>query len=118
MKQLLNLTLLLISNTIMMGQIPKVSSGHLERHTNFQSEYVDARNVDVWLPEDYSSDKQYAVLYMHDGQMLFDASNTWNNQEWAVDEHLSMLKKEGHVRDCIVVGIWNNGEYRHEEYFP
>jgi len=118
MKRLFNLNLLLIFSTIMMAQIPKVSSGHIERHTNFQSEYVDARNVDVWLPEGYSSNRQYAVLYMHDGQMLFDASSTWNKQEWAVDEHLSTLIKEGRVRDCIVVGIWNNGEYRHAEYFP
>ena len=53
--------------------IPKVVSGRIERVENFQSKYVTARNIDVWLPEGYSASAKYAVLYMHDGQMLYDA---------------------------------------------
>jgi enterochelin esterase-like enzyme len=79
---------------------------------------VPARNVDVWLPDNYSASKKYAVLYMHDGQMLFDSSITWNKQEWGVDETLAQLMKEQKIRDCIVVGIWNGGKSRHPEYFP
>jgi enterochelin esterase-like enzyme len=55
---------------------------------------------------------------MHDGQMLFDSSATWNRQEWGVDETLGKLLAERKVRDCIVVGIWNNSPYRHAEFFP
>jgi enterochelin esterase-like enzyme len=55
---------------------------------------------------------------MHDGQMLFDSTTTWNRQEWAVDETAGRLILEGKIRPCIVVGIWNAGPARHSEYFP
>ena len=96
----------------------KGSSGAIKRFSHFQSTFVDARNIDVWLPEGYTPVKKYAVLYMHDGQMLFDSSNNWNHQEWQVDEIAGKLIKEKKIRDCIVVGIWNNGQFRHAEYFP
>ena len=79
---------------------------------------MPARNVDVWLPDNYTASKKYAVLYMHDGQMLFDSSITWNKQEWGVDETLNQLIQQNKIRDCIVVGIWNGGKSRHPEYFP
>ena len=99
-------------------QVPKVSSGKIERFENFPSQYVDARNIDVWLPDGYSDKEKYAVLYMHDGQMLFDADITWNKQSWEVDETAGKLNAEGKIKKFIVVGIWNNGAKRHPEYFP
>ena len=95
-----------------------ISSGALERIENFPSNFVSPRNVDIWLPENYSRDQKYAVIYMHDGQMLFDASTTWNNQEWGVDEVVTELIKNETIKECIVVGIWNSGESRHSDYFP
>ncbi len=95
----------------------KVSAGSIERYL-FRSDYVDERNIDVWLPEDYSGSRKYAVLYMHDGQMLYDASGAWNAKEWDVDTTVDKLMKEGKIRDVIVVGIYNNGNKRHIEYFP
>lgn len=100
------------------AQLPNVASGKIERYADFKSAVIEARNVDVWLPADYSASKKYAVLYMHDGQMLFDSATTWNKQEWHVDETVSKLIAEGKIMDCIVVGIWNNGIYRHADYFP
>ena len=97
---------------------PKVSSGKIIRIDSLHSKYVDLRNIDVWLPENFSESKKYPVIYMHDGQMLFDSSNTWNHQEWQVDEVLSELITREEIRECIVVGIWNNGDYRYSEYFP
>ncbi|MBK9356405.1 MAG: glycoside hydrolase family 127 protein [Bacteroidales bacterium] len=93
------------------------TSGTIERFMNFRSACVDARNVDVWLPEGYSTKKRYAVLYMHDGQMLFDSTSNWNKQEWGVDETIGRLVRENKMKDCIVVGIWNTTK-RHAEYFP
>ena len=84
---------------------------------NFESKYVKERNVDVWLPRGYSSSKKYAVLYMHDGQMLFDSTTTWNKQEWGVDETMQKLIDEKKIRNTIVVGI-SNTDLRHSEYFP
>ena len=95
-----------------------VCSGTVQRISAFPSRYVDARNIDIWLPGNYDTTKRYNVLYMHDGQMLYDTATTWNKQEWQVDEWVSRLTNEGRIEDCIVVGIWNNGQQRHAEYFP
>ena len=108
----------IIAWTSLTAQSISTSSGKVIRFENFGSKYVDARNVDVWLPECYDGKTKFSVLYMHDGQMLFDSSSTWNHQEWGVDETLAMLMKEKKIRNCIVVGIWNNGKKRHAEYFP
>ena len=50
------------------GESLQLSSGKVERIKNFKSAFVPPRNVDVWLPDNYSAKNQYAVLYMHDGQ--------------------------------------------------
>ena len=100
------------------SQPPLPNGGSIRHFENFSSRFIAARNVDVWLPDGYSVKKRYPVLYMHDGQMLFDSTHTWNHQEWQVDETISNLIKESKIRECIVVGIWNNSEYRHADYFP
>lgn len=100
------------------SQDVKVSSGKVQRFENFKSNFVDARNVDVWLPDGYSDKEKYAVLYMHDGNMLYDAETTWNKQAWEVDQIAGKLIAENKTRKFIVVGIWNNGQKRHLEYFP
>jgi enterochelin esterase-like enzyme len=55
---------------------------------------------------------------MHDGQMLFDSTTTWNKQEWGVDEGLGKLIADKKIKECIVVGVWNGGVTRHADYFP
>lgn len=96
----------------------QVSSGKVQRFDSFKSEFIDARNIDVWVPDDYSIDDKYAVLYMNDGQMLFDSTKTWNKQSWEVDEVASKLMAESLTKKFIVVGIWNNEKKRHAEYLP
>lgn len=71
--------------------IPTPSVGKVERIEDFPSRFVTPRDVDVWLPPGYSAQRKYAVLYMQDGQMLFDASITWNKQEWRADETAAAL---------------------------
>jgi len=100
------------------NQMPEVVGGRIERMENFKSEYVTPRNIDIWLPEGYPGSDDYAVLYMHDGQMLFDPARTWNNQAWNIDDVASKLIAEGKVRNFIIVGIWNGGSTRHRDYFP
>ena len=97
---------------------PDVTVGRIERLAAVPSAFVDARPIDVWLPADYTPTKRYAVLYMQDGQNLFDASQTWNKAAWNVHEALSKLMQQGRVQDTIVVGIPNNGKYRYSEYYP
>lgn len=98
--------------------MPQVTSGTLQRLENFPSRYVDARHIDVWLPDGYGPGKRYDVLYMQDGQMLFDANTTWNRQAWNVDATMTKLIAAGGIAETIVVGIWNNGKLRYAEYFP
>ncbi len=98
--------------------LPKVSAGSVQHIDSFKSKFVNPRNVDIWLPEGYNPKSKYAVLYMHDGQMLFDSTTTWNKQEWGVDETLTQLMTENKIKNCIVVAIFNNGKTRHSEYFP
>jgi enterochelin esterase-like enzyme/DUF1680 family protein len=119
MKKLLVKLHFLLLPILINAQTAQVSSGKIIHYDKFKSNFVDARNVDVWLPDGYSPKKKYAVLYMHDGRVLFDiVVNTMSNGEWRVDETLGMLIKEKKVRNCIVVGIWNNNEKRFAEYFP
>lgn len=95
-----------------------LSSGTIKRIDSFLSKYVRSRTVDIWLPNNYSNHEKYAVLYMHDGQMLFDANTTWNKQEWKVDEIIGSLIDSAKIRDCIVVAIWNHSDIRHSDYYP
>ena len=80
------------------------------RISDFKSQFVTPRNIDVWLPEDYSKTKKYAVLYMQDGQMLYDPDLTWNKQSWNVEETVAELIKSKKIQNTIVVGIWNDSK--------
>ena len=97
--------------------IPAVNHGSLERFSDFKSQHVPARDVVVWLPEGYQTGDSCDVLYMHDGNMLFDATTTWNGKEWCVDEVMDSLIRSNRIRPCIVVGIYNTQD-RLTEYFP
>lgn len=72
------------------------------------------RQVRLYLPPGYAtSNKRYPVLYMHDGQNLFDEATAYAG-EWKVDETLDALAKEGRL-ELIVVGIDNGQEKRMTE---
>jgi enterochelin esterase-like enzyme len=93
------------------------ASGRLVEHPDMTSAHAATRDVTVWLPTGYdASDARYPVLYMHDGQNLFDASRAPFG-EWCVDEHLGRLIAAGQVRAPIVVGVWNT-PLRLREYVP
>ena len=99
------------------GKDPQVSSGTLEFYHDFHSVHISPRTVTVWLPDGYQTGEECCVLYMHDGQMLFDSTTTWNRQEWKVDEVLGRLMADGTVKRTIVVGIDNTPE-RLRELLP
>lgn len=93
--------------------------GRVERHADFPSRHVAPRHVEVWLPPGYdaAAAKRYAVLYMHDGQNLFDPAHSNFNKVWAADAHVAKLAREGRIRDTIVVGLWSTPA-RYREYAP
>ena len=95
-----------------------VSAGTIVDLGVLKSRYADPRRVVVWLPPGYSRRGQkYSVLYMHDGQNLFDKATAGYGMEWEIDEHLSKLIADNKVRPTIVVGIWNTPK-RLQEYVP
>ena len=75
------------------------------------------RRIWIYLPPDYKvSNESYPVLYMHDGQNIFDDRTSYSG-EWQVDETLDKLYTEKNLK-MIVVGIDNGGEKRLNEYSP
>jgi enterochelin esterase-like enzyme len=99
------------------GQIPSVSQGRIERWADFPSRFVAARNIDVWLPPGYDGKARCPVIYMQDGQMLFDARMAWNGVSWEIADTAGRLIRAGKMPSSIIVGIWSNGPQRFGEYF-
>lgn len=99
------------------------SASQLRRHEQFQSEFLEQhRDVLVWLPPGYGTDaanRRYPVLYMHDGQNLFEPDTAFKQGEyWRVGETAAGLIAQGRIEPLIVVGIYNTGEMRIDEYTP
>lgn len=95
------------------------ATGTLDAWQDVPSRYVAARDVDVWLPPGYAAhpERRYPVLYMQDGQNLFDPALVFNHADWDIDGTMTRLVAAGAVRAAIVVGIWNTPR-RFEEYMP
>lgn len=94
-------------------------TGALYRYENFPTKTTDARNIDVWLPPDYekNSKKRYTVVYMHDGQNLFNPKDAANGVDWGVDETMTRLIESGEIKAAIIVGIWHTPK-RTLEFIP
>lgn len=94
----------------------------LHRHEQFHSAFLaDDRDLLVWLPPGYAGepDRRYPVLYMHDGQNLFDPDTAFQpGEHWRVGETASELIVADHLQPLIIVGIYNTGEERIHEYTP
>jgi predicted alpha/beta superfamily hydrolase len=94
-------------------------SGTLERFEQFPSQFVAARHVDVWLPPGYAhnSAQRFPVIYMHDGQNLFDPAESYSGIDWGIDEAVTWLVEKNQIPAPIIVGIWNS-PLRIKEYMP
>ncbi len=100
--------------------------GTLVHYQDFPSTGIATRTVDVWLPDDYgaASADGYPVIYMHDGQFMFDRSHSpyaGTDWLWDVDKTMTRLIREGEIRAAIVVSVWMNDRKkvsRRAEYMP
>jgi predicted alpha/beta superfamily hydrolase len=101
---------------------PRRLKCELRMHRAFHSRFLARdRDIIVYLPPCYFDDphRRYAVFYLHDGQNLFDPATSFiPGQDWKADETADELIASGRLDPLIIVGIYNMGEDRIDEYTP
>jgi len=96
-------------------------TGNIKMHRAFRSRILgNRRDILVYVPPGYRrfSRKSYPVLYLHDGQNVFDAATSFGGVEWGVDETSERLIRTRIIEPVIVVAVANIGEDRVHEYTP
>lgn len=92
----------------------------LKVHRGFRSRFLpDARDLIVYLPPGYDEEsaRTYPVLYLHDGQNLFDPATSYvKGKTWMVREHADAAIEAGDVEPLVIVGVYNTGDRRLAEY--
>jgi predicted alpha/beta superfamily hydrolase len=98
------------------------ATGDLRLHEFRSRTFRNTRFLRVWLPPEYdnpvNAGRRYPVLYLNDGQNLFESMTAFGGVEWQVDETADRLIREGVVPPMIIVGIDNSGKNRFREYMP
>src|SRR5712692_7352333 len=92
--------------------------GRFHTHTDFPSAFLDnRRTLTVWLPPGYDDDPhaRFPVLYLHDGQNVFEAHRAPGGVSWQAHATAGRLIRAGRLRPVILVGIDNTPE-RLDEY--
>jgi predicted alpha/beta superfamily hydrolase len=103
---------------------PHTLTGHIHILRGFRSAALgNHRNISVYLPPDYfepsAATRRYPVLYMHDGQNLFDGATAFiPGQDWRVDETAEALIRAGRLSPLIIVAIDHAGDARGHELTP
>ncbi len=94
-------------------------TGEVRHHENVEVNGLPNRDVWVWLPPKYeeNKEKRYPVLYMHDGQNVFNPATSFTQVDWQVDEWADSLIRNEIIEEIIVVAIENTAD-RREEYAP
>ncbi len=95
-------------------------TGDIRTHESFSSAHLPSEHtVLVYLPPGYEQDvdRRYPVLYLHDGQNVFDQATAFG-EEWRVDETAQEMITARSIEPLIIVGIYNAGTARIEEYTP
>ncbi|OGS05550.1 MAG: hypothetical protein A3I76_00800 [Elusimicrobia bacterium RIFCSPLOWO2_02_FULL_61_11] len=95
--------------------------GIMKFHRGFYSRILkNRRTLLVCLPFTYKAEKarRYPVIYMHDGQNVFDSATSYSGVEWGAYETAAALAKEEPPLEAIIVGIYNKGKERISEYAP
>jgi enterochelin esterase-like enzyme len=98
------------------------ATGDLRLHEFHSRIFRNTRWLRVWLPPGYddaeNAGRRYPVLYLNDGQNLFEGATAFNGVEWQVDETGDRVIREGVVPPMIFVGMDNMGRERIREYMP
>lgn len=110
--------MLFCANALAADPIQKAECGSIERISMVAPQLNDTIDIDVWLPENFDREKRYPVLYMHDGQNLFDAATTWNHQSWEMDVTPCRMIQAGEIEPMIIVGIHSDPVKRVSQLMP
>jgi len=98
------------------------ATGDLRLHEFHSRIFHNTRFLRVWLPPGYddpeNAGRRYPVLYLNDGQNLFESTTSFTGVEWQVDETADRMIREGTVPPMIIVGIDNASKDRIREYMP
>ena len=101
---------------------PNGLAARLHKHEQFISRLVDDHHdLIVYLPPMYKADedRRFPLLYMQDGQNLFDPETSYiKGNYWRLGETADALIKDGAIEPLIIVGIYNSGVKRIDEYTP
>ena len=102
------------------GNTPHVAQGSLRLHELKSRIFRNTRTLRVWLPPQYDrrGETRYPVLYLNDGQNLFDPSTAFAGVHWQAGETAGRLIREKKIPPLIIVGIDNAGRNRLREYIP
>jgi len=96
-------------------------TGNIQEHRGFRSNiFANRRDILVYLPLGYRrmALRRYPVLYLQDGQNIFDAATAFSKVEWSVDETAQELIRKKLIEPLIIVAVANTGEERIHEYAP
>ena len=96
-------------------------TGRVDRIAAMPSDFVLPRDIEIWLPPSYDSspNRRYPVLYMHDGQNLFDPEQSkYAKWDWGIDEAMTALIETGSVGEAIIVGAHSIETVRNNDLFP
>lgn len=101
------------------NMMPDLTEGRVVSWPALDGGAAGPMTVWIWLPPEYDQAraKRFPVLYMHDGQNLFDKKLTGYNQEWQMDEAIPRLVRQGDLRSWIVVGV-QSPRSRYRTLFP
>src|SRR5687767_4496361 len=112
----------LVMPTLANAQRQHTLSGDVRHHKSFHSTLLrNDRDLVIYLPPGYDTNPKarYSVLYLHDGQNLFDGATAFiPGKEWQIDETAQRLIAAGKIEPLIIVGINNTGKDRIDEYTP
>lgn len=115
MKSLLTKLLLLLAVFNCFAQF----EGKTVKIDSFKSKFVKARNIEIWLPPGYAEDsnKKFPVLYMQDGQNIFNPETSLHKNAWEADATAQKMIIQKRIKPVIIVAIWSTDK-RYAEYFP
>ena len=92
-------------------------TGNIVRYIFHSRTLKNKRDIYIWTPLEYDKSKKYPILFIHDGQNVFQSGNSYSEEEWHLDETVTELIANNEIEPMIMVGVANTKD-RYDEYDP